>query len=223
MLKLNLRPALKQLSRDLDRLQRHQIPFAAAQALTATARDAAEVETKALPTEFDNPTPFTLKAFGVIPARKHNLTAVLFARDAQAKYLEPSAFGGRQVLGSKRAILTPRDLATNQYGNLPKGKLQALRGRPDIFIGEVKTKHGTVGGVWQRVNVTRQGKVRRGKAQRGSAYAPGAGQLKLLIQFTRPSTVTKRIPYDVRVKRTVAARLQPNWNKAIEAALKSAR
>ena len=222
MFTLDVRKAMGGLTRDLAAFERSQIPFAAAQMLTATARDVAAAETKALSTTFKNPTPFTLRAFGVVGARKSNLTARVFAKDIQAAYLDPYEGGGLQVLNGKHAILTPRDLATNQYGNIPRGKLQSLKGRPDIFIGEVKTKAGIVGGVWQRVNVTRTGGVKRGKHQ-GRAYHPVAGRLKLLVQFTKPAQVTHELGYQSRAAAVVDRSLRPNWDRALAAALASAR
>lgn len=222
MIKIDVRKAMAGLTRDLDRLQREQVPYAAALALTATARDVAEAETKALAATFKTPTSFTLRGVGVIGARKSTLTARVFMKDIQAAYLDPYEGGGRQVLGGKQAILTPRDLPVNAYGNIPRGKLQALKGRPDIFIGEVKTKSGMVGGVWQRVDVTRKGTQRR-KAQRGRAYHPVAGRLKLLIQFTRPAMVTRALGYQDRARAVVDRRLPENWRKALAQALASAQ
>ena len=139
---IDTRAAMKDLQRGLTRLQTEQIPYATALALTDIAGRIAWSEQLQLSKTFDNPTPFTRKAFGVRPARKSSLTATVFAKDRQAAYLEPYTFGGKQVLFSKKAILTPADINLNAYGNLPRGKLKSLKGRPDVFIGAVRSKRG---------------------------------------------------------------------------------
>lgn len=218
MLRIDTRGALRALTRDLNDLKRRQVPFALAQTLTGVARAAAKAEMAELPKVFDGPTPFTGRAFAVIPARKTNLVATLFVKDIQATYLAPYIDGGRQVLGAKRAILTPRDLKTNAYGNIPKGKIAALKGRPDIFIGEVKTRGGVIGGVWQRVSAGRSGRRgRRGRVPRGS------GRLRLLIQFTRPAEVTHRFPYEAIAYKAVLTGFTAEWERAFARALATAR
>lgn len=218
MLKLDVRASLMDLSADLRGLRRVQIPFATSLAVTQLAREIAAAETTGLAETLDNPTPFTLRAFGVVAARKSNLTAWVYAKDIQATYLAPFAFGGTQVLGKKRAILTPRDLATNAYGNIPRGRLASLKGRKDVFIGEVKTKSGMIGGVWQRVPGLKIGKRVRGRKQ---LRAPG--RLKLLVQFTRPATVTRDLHYEDRARRVLDHRLTPIWQAALAKALATAR
>jgi hypothetical protein len=209
----------------LDALAQRQIPFAAAGTLTDVAKAIAAAERGQMAKSFDRPTPFTLNAWGVIPARKSSLRAVVFAKDIQAAYLEPYVHGGAQVLGSKAAMLTPRDVATNQYGNLPRSKLASLQGRPDVYIGTLTTKSGaTIGGVWQRVGVTRAGKLRRGKARnRGAIYSPTQGRLQLLVQFTRPATVTHRFPFAAVALAAACREVGPAWRRNLARALATAR
>jgi hypothetical protein len=209
----------------LDRLQQRQIPFATAGTLTDVARAIAKAESAETRRDFDRPTPFTQNAFGAIPARKASPIAVVFAKDIQSSYLLPYVQGGTQVLGSKEAILTPRKIDLNAYGNLPRSKLASLKGRPDIYVGSVTTKNGgTVGGVWQRVSVTRKGIVRRGKrANRGAYFSPAEGRLKLLIQFTRPAEVTHRFPFRDVAVRTFRREIDGAWARNLSHALATAR
>jgi len=224
--KIDLKPALKKLERDLTYLQREQLPFAAATALNTVAAAVIVGEKRQLAADVDRPTPFTLNAFGMKKARKTDLEALVFIKDIQAKYLAPMINGGRQITGkggANTAILTPRDLPTNQYGNIPKAKLQALAGRKDIFIGQVKTKNGMIGGVWQRVGVTKAGKVKTKGVPRGTAYTPSQGRLILLIQFTRPSQVTHRFHYYERADSTVKRAWPAAFQSAMRQAMATAR
>ncbi|MDR3513768.1 MAG: hypothetical protein P4L73_19195 [Caulobacteraceae bacterium] len=225
MLEISVRSDIKRLSADLNKLAQQQIPYATALALTDVAGQVKTAEQALFRADLDQPTPFTVNGLGVKPGRKADPVATVFLKDIQAAYLAPYIDGGQQVLGSKQAILTPRDLTTNQYGNLPRGKLASLKGRPDLFVGMVKTRGGQeIGGVWQRVSVTRTGKTKRGKiANRGRAYSPTLGRLKLLIQFTRPATVTHHLPYYETAKRVIAAALPAAWSRALDKALATAR
>lgn len=220
MISFNIRTDLKPLLADLSRLEREQVPFATARALTEVARQVAAAEQKALSQTFDRPTPFTLNAFGVVPATKASLTAKVFIRPIQSAYLAPYIDGGPQVLGSKRAILTPRDLGLNAYGNIARGKLASLKGRANVFVGTVKTKDGKeIAGVWERTGYNRAGKVRR-----KSRTAPlPSGPLKLLIQFTRPAQVTHRFPFGATAQQTIRTALPAAFGRAMAGAVATAK
>lgn len=207
---ISVRADLSRLQRQLSELERKQLPFASAQALTAVARRVQAEETKALSTIFDRPTPFTQRAFGVVPARKATLQAVVFAKDIQAAYLAPHEFGGRQVLGTKRAILTPKKLTVNAYGNIPKGAVRRLKGRANVYVGTIKTKSGeTIGGVWQRPT--------------NAARRKGKGSLKLLVRFTDPLPVAPTLHYRDRAKRIVQQHFAAEMAAALAKALRTAR
>lgn len=202
---IDLRPALAQLRRDFNHFQRQQVPFASALALTRIAQQVQAAETAALETVFDRPTPFTRKAFVVKPARKSAPTATVLARDIQSKYLEPSEVGGRQVLGAKRAILAPRGVGLNSYGNLPRTKLATLKAKPTVFVGQVRAKKGARSGVWQRV-----GKGRNEK-------------LKLLIEFADPAPIQPVFGFLPRARSVVERVYVREFEAAMAQAMASAR
>lgn len=221
--RIDVRRGLKELSRDFDAFRQKQLPFAASMALTSVANLVKDAETKALEETFDKPTPFTMRAFGVKPARKSNLVATVYARDIQAKYLEPYADSGSgmQVLGDKKGILAPKAIPLNAYGNIPKGKLAALKGRPDIFIGQITTKdRRVVNGVWQRPTPT---PAKGQKGGKGSRLANRTGKLKLLIQFEDPRPVKPRLHYGPRAEDVVRKHLIPEFKAALDRAMATAR
>jgi hypothetical protein len=48
-------------------------------------------------------------------------------------------------------MIVPKNIGLDGHGNLPRGTLRSLQRRPDVFVGKVKSKDGTmVSGVWQR-------------------------------------------------------------------------
>jgi hypothetical protein len=216
-IQIDVRADLAPLRKTLRGWARDQIPFASARALTFVAQDIAKGEGEQVLETMAKATPFTRRAFGVIAATKTRQTATVFARDRQAMYLDPYAFGGRQVLFSKKAMLTPAAIPLNAYRNIPRGKIQALKGRKDIFIGKVRTRGGVeLDGVWRRPPA-----LKSGKRHRGGGPLP-RGKLQLLILFTDPKTVTKHLPYIERAQSTVRRSLPRAWERGLAEALRTA-
>lgn len=202
------------LAKGLNEVARKQFPFAMSLALTATAGEIGLAWQDEMASELDNPTPFTLKSVAVRPARKSNLSATVFIRDIAAEYLEPFVDGGPHFLGSKRGLLTPKNVAVNQYGNLTRNKLSSLKGRANVYIGKVRTKGGDeISGVWQRPTAAA---IRR--APKGSS--PG---LKLLIRFSDPLPVKQHLRFYERAEALVAKAFTAHFAEALERALATAK
>lgn len=218
---ISVRADVKGLTAKLNNLARKQIPFATAQAINATAKRVQAAEQQEIKDTFDRPTPFTVKSVGVKLARKSDPTAIIFIKDVAAEYLAPYIDGGVHHL-SGRALLNPKDILLNQYGNIPKGKLQALKGMPGIFIGTVVTKSGQhINGVWQRpftgATKTVRGKI---KAPRG---ANTTGHLKLLIRFGDALPVKEHLPWGETARRIVNANFKQDFDAAMAKALATAK
>ncbi|WP_131753584.1 hypothetical protein [Burkholderia vietnamiensis] len=216
--------------RGLNDLVKKQLPFAIAQGINRTAQRVADAEVENLADTLANPSPFTRRSVGVKRARKNDPTAVVFMKDIAASYLEPYEIGGVHKLNS-RALLNPKNIRLNQYGQLPRGTLAMLKGRPDIFIGAVKTVSGeTINGVWQRpTNTTRvtllnaRGK-RLGKLNKVDATQNnGRGRLKLLIRFGDALPVKKRLNWGARARQIVDRWIDRDMQDALAAAMKTAR
>ncbi|HDR9834507.1 TPA: hypothetical protein QDC51_001266 [Burkholderia multivorans] len=216
--------------RGLNDLVRKQLPFAIAQGINRTAQRVAEAEVKNLGDTLDNPSPFTRRSVGIKRARKSDPTAVVFMKDIAASYLQPYEVGGVHKLNS-RALLNPKNIRLNQYGQLPRGTLAMLKGRPDIFIGAVKTASGeTINGVWQRPTNTarvsllnargkRLGKLNKLDASKNN----GRGQLKLLIRFGDALPVKKRLNWGARARQIVDRWIDRDMQDALAAAMKTSR
>lgn len=214
MFEISIRANVRALTRDLDHLAYRQLPFATALALTALGKRVRDDERRNMTTVFDNPTPFTLASVGTSGATKADPVAVVFIRDVAARYLAPFEFGGTHFLGGKRGLLVPKNIPVNVYGNLPRGTLQRLKGRRDVFIGAVKLKSGiTVHGVWQRP----------ARGRRGDGSYGNKGPLKLLVRFSDPTEVKQRLEWFSRAKRTVDRWFQAEFAAAFRKALATAR
>jgi len=211
---------IKELSAQLQSLKK-QIPFAAAQALTSVARKIAAAEKTAFQRKLENPTPFTVNSVGSAGARRDNLSAKIFVRDIAAGYLEPFEFGGAHKLNGK-ALLNPKDIKLNKYGNLPRNKLSQLKAKSNTFIGEIDG----VNGVWQR-KAAKKGKKGK-KRQKRSANGTRRERVKqrspkLLIRFGDALPVKPTLGYMDRAEMMATALMPVALSAAIDQALKSAK
>ncbi|WP_410015821.1 hypothetical protein [Sodalis sp. C49] len=210
----------RDLSKQLQVLKK-QIPFATAQALTSVARKIQDAEKAQMRKVLENPTPFTVNAVGSIGARKDNLVAKVFVRNIAANYLEPFEFGGMHKLNGS-ALLNPKDIKLNKYGNLSRNKLSQLKAKPTTFIGAIDG----VNGVWQRVKAKkgRKGKKRLPRSVNGTRRdrekkpAP-----RLLIRFGNALPVHEHLDY-INTAQAMAAQLMPSeLSKALDGAMKTAK
>lgn len=218
-LNISLRSNVKEVSKRFADMATKQIKFATALALTELAKEVAADEKSNIGSTFKQPKTFTKNAVGMRGARKDNLTAVVFVKPIAARYLQPYESGGNHVLPG-RALLNPKGVKLNANGQLPRNVLARLKARPDVFIGEVKTKGGTVNGVWQRIPAAKTGaQVRR----RQAAATKTTAHLKLLIRFGDALPVNKRLNYRSRAQALVSRRFNPLLEAAIQKAKATAR
>lgn len=223
---LSIRSNIKEIQKKLGAFAYQQLPFATASALTAVAKLVQTEEVKNLKSTFKNPSPFTVKSVRMTAARKDNLVATVFVMDKAASYLKPYEDGGVHQLSSK-ALLNPKDIALNQYGQLRKGTLSSLKARGDIYIGPIKTAKGVVNGVWQRTtDAARVSLINaKGKRLRGviKATKDNHGKLKLLIRFGDALPVNKRLGYQARAKVVLNANVNKELGSALAKAMATAK
>lgn len=211
---------LTDLSNQL-RTLRKQIPFAIAQAMTAVVRKIEDAQKVAMQRNLDNPTPFTVKSVRSKGARKTDLKAKVFVMNTAAAYLEPFETGGVHKLNGS-ALLNPKDIKLNKYGNLPRNKLSSLKSKENTFIGDI----GGVNGVWQRKKA-KKGKKGRKRLQRspnGTRRDRKKQPMpKLLIRFGDALPVEPVLGYQDRAMKMTQALLPQEINRAIAEAIRTAR
>lgn len=211
---------LTDLSNQL-RTLRKQIPFATAQAMTAVVRKIEDAQKVAMQRNLDNPTPFTVKSVKSRGARKSDLKAKVFVMNIAAAYLEPFEIGGVHKLNGS-ALLNPKDIKLNKYGNLPRNKLSSLKGKENTFIGDI----GGVNGVWQRKKA-KKGKKGRKRLQRSpNGTRRDRNKLpmpKLFIRFGDALPVEPVLGYQDRAMKMTQALLPQEINRAIAEAIRTAR
>lgn len=211
---------LTDLSNQL-RTLRKQIPFATAQAMTAVVRKIEDAQKVAMQRNLDNPTPFTVKSVRSKGARKTDLKAKVFVMNTAAAYLEPFETGGVHKLNGF-ALLNPKDIKLNKYGNLPRNKLSSLKSKENTFIGDISG----VNGVWQR-RKAKKGKKGRKRLQRspnGTRRDRKKQPMpKLLIRFGDALPVEPVLGYQDRAMKMTQALLPQEINRAIVEAIRTAR
>lgn len=211
---------LTDLSNQL-RTLRKQIPFATAQAMTSVVRKIEDAQKVAMQRNLDNPTPFTVKSVKSRGARKSDLKAKVFLMNTAAAYLEPFEIGGVHKLNGS-ALLNPKDIKLNKYGNLPRNKMSALKSKENTFIGDVDG----VNGVWQRKKV-KKGKKGRKRLQRspnGTRRDKKKQPMpKLLIRFGDALPVEPVLGYQDRAMKMTQALLPQELNRAIAEAIRTAK
>ncbi|HHV8547346.1 TPA: hypothetical protein ACUPTM_003116 [Escherichia coli] len=218
---------LNDLHRQLLGMQK-QVRFATARAITATVRKIEAAEKENLRRKLDNPTPFTVNSVRSKGATRDNLAGRVFIMDTAVPYLEPFEVGGLHYLGEgQKAVLNPKNIRLNKYGNLPKAKLQQLKARPDVFIGKVTNNYGEdVGGVWQRKKAKKVAKTRkRRKRSPNGTRAPRkkSRSPKLLIRFGDALPVTPVLGYQALAHDMASRLMKTELSVALEQALKTAK
>lgn len=200
---------------------RKQVPFATVQAMTNTVRQIEQAQKVALQRNLDNPTPFTVGGVKSRGARKTDLRAKVFVMSTTAEYLEPFEVGGVHKLNSS-ALLNPKNINLNKYGNLPRNKLSSLKSKDNTFIGDING----VNGVWQRKKAKkgRKGKKRLKRSAKGTRRErPGQPMPKLLIQFGNALPVKPVLGYQDRAQQMAQALLPQEISRALEEAMRTAK
>jgi len=165
MISFSVQSEINKVLKSIDPLTSKQMPFAIAKALTSTAKAVQKDITSELPTAFTSPTAFTKKAFTIKAARKTDLTAWVFAKDAQARYLAYGIQGGeRRVKGFERRIdamggeagvmLVPtKAVKRDASGNVSLATIRRIAGQSNskkYFVGTPKGNNRSFG-VYERM------------------------------------------------------------------------
>ena len=188
--------------------------FAVVRALTATAKDIERAETLGLSESLDNPTPFTLRAFGTEAATKANPTARVFMRPLQSKYLQYQIDGGQRAYKGFELKLRGQSITAyalpggkvplDQYGNISRATIIALTRELNssgsakrYFVGKPKGARDRPAGVYARVNDN--------------------ANIEPLLVFANSAQYQKRFAWSVIAKRTVDANFERNLIQALAA------
>lgn len=204
-MRLNIKNNIKDVTRDLTKTQKKQIPFATAIAINKTLGIGKNNRMKGLDREMkkqmvkklDRPMPRTTKAFYRIPATKTSLTGVLGFTDWASNFMIYQIDGG--VRTSNKLIPVPaKNAKLNKYGNII-GKRTGLIKKKTQFFGEVR---GTTG-LWERTNK--------------------GHKVKLIIGLHNDVSYRAKFPFYVIADKYSTNTFDKNFKKAIDKALRTAK
>lgn len=202
------------------------VAFGIARGLTQVAKLSADTVTAGLQTTFDRPNPFTMQSVALTPATKDSLVATVFVKDAQAKYLELEETGGTRSPQPGSPINLPVDLATNAYGNIPRGKIANLKARKDVFVANGKGRSVHLPpGIYQRAEVGKRRDGSRGTkgALQSIAGLRTATSLRLLVAFDRHADYAPRFNFEATITDMVQSRASAILEQSINDAIRSMR
>lgn len=239
---VDIRQALERLN-----LADKQVRFAAAVALTRTAKHVEESLRDTLRSEFDRPTEFTLRSTFTEGAKPSNLHATVWFKNRQASKnrLSSSDILGHHFSGGTRqhkgleqwlmraGLISPGEFVApgeaaklDQYGNLSRGQiaqiLSQLRAGADPTQYATKSKRSKRN--QQRAGLmfwSRGGKLPRGVWMRFS-FAFGSAVKPILIVIGRPQ-YQQTIDLPELGKRIARARFDDEFRRALQFALATAR
>ncbi len=215
---------IKEVMPQLEQFTSRQAPFAIAKALTATAKLVQAEITTQLTTAFDRPNAFTQRAFAVQMARKDSLTAIVFAKDKQARYLKFGVQGGgRRVKAFERRVdattqaddqagtgkLVPtRNVRLDASGGVSLATIKRItqQGNRKYFIGKPKGQGMNAGrgfGIYERV--------------------AGGKRVKALMVFAEPKDYRKRLDMPGIGARVVRQRFDTELRNAWAMAMRTAK
>jgi hypothetical protein len=218
MIGISVKADVARTVRGLKDIANSQLPYAIKLALDDVAEQAKVAERANIQKVFKHPRPFTVNAPAVTKATKKNLMAVVYVRDKTAIYLEPYEFGGVHVLPGT-ALLNPKDIRLDQYGQLTKGTPARLKGNPAVFVATIKG----ITGFWQRYKVRARdanGRLLKKNRQGGLVWIK---KVKLLIRFGDALPVKEHLDFRVRALAVVKANFVQAFKAAVAKTIATAR
>jgi hypothetical protein len=245
---INVRVEARQFKRSLTRLEKRELPFATALALTTTAKDVQKNTVKRLSRVLDRPTRFTLGAFRVLPATKRKLVAKVGFREFTQtsvgfrSYLEPLEYGGKRppkrfekrlrAIGVMRAdefAVPARGFRLNRYGNIPASRfvqiLSQLRAFNDAGYdaNETSRSRQRAGKGRARYFAVRSTSNQKTNLPPGIYERRAKGKVKGVMMFVKQPVYRAVLGFHDGAEKTVRARLPINFRRAMDRALRTSK
>ena len=233
----------------LDRLEREQLPFAAALSLTAAAQEVKKALVEEMRSVFDRPTRWTLNSVFIEPATKERMEARVWLKDEKpdaggtpdAEDLAPQIYGGgreykgtekmlyrRGALGSGQYVLPGDKLQLDRHGNIGRGKLTKMLSGAGLFTQEGYDANATDSTRSRRKGNHRFFLMRKGRAPIGIAERVGWGKgsrnnIRMVLVFGRRPSYSKRFDFFGSAEAVAQDVLPIEFEKAMARALATRR
>ncbi|WP_462382282.1 hypothetical protein [Pseudomonas sp. Marseille-QA0892] len=230
---------------ELTDLEREQLPFAAALALTRTAQDVEQALVSEMQNVFDRPTRWTLNGLRVFPATKQKLVARVWMKNESDKaapattWLTPEVYGGprrdkrtesmlkaKGILPADRYVAPGDGAELDQFGNMKRGQLTRMLSGVRGF-----TETGYSANATGSVRSRRKGNaksffvMRKGKDPIGIAQRVGRKRddVKMIVAFVRKPNYTKRYRFFEVADQVAEQRLPERFKEAMAQAMRTRR
>ncbi len=182
----------KQVTRNLNKQMRKKVPAGIVAGLNGTGYDARDTVKGELPRRLDRPTPFTKNAFALQRAKRSTMTATLFAKRIQERYLQWQINGGT---ATRPKVVPGRTWNLNSYGNLPKGATK----QKNVYVSNLRGMYA----YWKR----------RGSKKNRS--------LQLIGFIPSKRTYRVRFPYYKIAHKVIKTNIDRQMRKHVGRAMKS--
>jgi hypothetical protein len=196
MLKISVRSNVKQFTKGLTRIQKKQVPFATARALTWTAQDVQKAIVDRIQGAFNVTKKWWLKqqptGIKVRPAKKTNLSTRVYTNAHFAKLQED---GGTKRPARAKNLLVPT-------GKVPKSRRKS--GGAAVMLKGKKT-FSTKKGIYRRKGPKKKSVV------------------ELLFARTKTAHIAPRFGFRRTAIRTVRKRFKRNFARSLDKALNTAK
>ena len=153
-MKLDIRGNVKEITKDMSRIAKKQVPYAVSKAINEVAKSAQKVIQQEIKAKLHEPTAFTKKGTFIAYSNKNKkpITAIVGIKDKQSKYLEPVEYGGVSKTLSGKSKPVPTTALKNKAGNIPRGKIGRMRANKKKYLfGKPQGFGGNRGvGVYER-------------------------------------------------------------------------
>ena len=232
MIEIDVKFDTREITKYLNDIEKKQVPFATARALTSTARDVKDELIREMDRVFDRPTRYTKSAFYIRSATKKKLVASVGIKDFSfkgipaIKFLAPQIYGGtrnpkrfelwlrrRSILPEGMFAVPARGAKLDRYGNLSRGQitkmLANLQALPDMA---------------QRTTDSRKIVyfVAKIKGIRGIWRKRGK-KIQPFMVFVKAPRYKKRFDFEGVSNKVIGKRFSKNFNKALANALATAK
>lgn len=233
---------IKDTLRDLNAIQRKQVPFAASVALNRTAFDMQRDGSDAM-SVFDRPRGQTLKGLYVLKSKKTDLTAIVGVKSRKtgripvSEYLQANIDGGGRVdkrseILLKNAGVLPKDMQArpgpdarlDRYGNMSRGQIVQILSYFKAF-GSIKTSGRGFDGDTksQKLNRGKRATARSMFVLPSGVYERRGRQVQYILTFTRPELYPRSYDFETIARASAARHFRGNFDKALRNALVTAR
>ncbi len=245
--KISVKADIRGFERQMTTLQKKQLPFATARAVTAVAKLAVKDIQSEMKSVFRDPTPFTLNAFYAKPAKRGDPTAFVGSREWAAKgrpafkYLAPEIFGGPRNMKGFELLLSRLSggqfaVPTSASATLSRGEITRILSRLNSLRDPAQNVTAKTTAALRRKKlltqasgnvseyfVAHEGGLKSGRPT-GIYRLVGKGQVEKVIGFVQNAPAyTIRLPVEKIIKESVAQNFKGEFRKALMAALATAR